>query len=134
MYVQQAPVPVQASLFSPQVPSIVKFMTSVPSSVLIKSDPNPGVILSLPSFDEIISELNKDKTNEMPYYFSDMLPSGGKKINSTVIEDVDQQFFALSSIFSLSELITERIPALIAEIISDSVRPSITISRTKLEV
>ena len=38
------------------MPSIVKFMTSVPSSVLIKSDPNPGVILSLPSFDEIISE------------------------------------------------------------------------------
>ena len=54
--------------------------------------------------DEIISELNKDKTNELPYYFSDMVPSGGKKINSTVIEDVDQQFFALSSIFSLTEL------------------------------
>jgi len=52
--------------------------------------------------DEIIAELNKDKTNEMPYYFSDMLPSGGKKINSIEIEDVDQKFFALSEIFSLT--------------------------------
>ena len=51
--------------------------------------------------DRILEELVKDKTNSMPYYFSDMVPLGGNKINSIEIEDADQQFFALSSIFQL---------------------------------
>ena len=52
--------------------------------------------------DKILAELNKDKTNEMPYYFSDMVPQGGSVINSITIEDVDQQFFALSETFSMT--------------------------------
>ena len=52
--------------------------------------------------DKIIAEVNKDKVNSMPYYFSDMIPQGGTVINSATIEDVDQKFFALSAVFSMS--------------------------------
>ena len=52
--------------------------------------------------DKIIAEVNKDKVNSMPYYFSDMIPQGGTVVNSTTIEDTDQKFFALSAVFSMS--------------------------------
>ena len=52
--------------------------------------------------DRILTDLNKDKTNEMSYYFSDMVPRGGTVVNSITIEDTDQKFFALSAVFSMS--------------------------------
>jgi len=54
--------------------------------------------------DKIITELNKDKVNTMPFYFSDMIPySGAIQTNHTVL-DSDEVFFPLSQIFSLEEL------------------------------
>ena len=39
----------------------------------------------------------------MSYYFSDMVPFRWQKINSITIEDTDQTFFALTSIFDISQ-------------------------------
>jgi hypothetical protein len=52
--------------------------------------------------DEILKEINKDKTPSMPFYFSDMLPLGATRKNTYVIEDIDQTFFALETTFLLS--------------------------------
>ena len=54
--------------------------------------------------DLILKEMNKDKTSSMPFYFSDMIPQGGFTTTAFEIEDIDEQFFALSQIFSLDEL------------------------------
>jgi len=54
--------------------------------------------------DAIIKEINKNKTSKMPFYFSDMVPAGASVVNSVTVEDVDNQFFALSKVFTLETL------------------------------
>ena len=53
------------------------------------------------TFEKVLEEIVKGKSKDLPYYFSDMIPYAGKKINSNLIVDVDQQFFPLSSDFNL---------------------------------
>jgi len=53
--------------------------------------------------DRILQEIVKDKTDSMPFYFSDMIPLGASKRITIEIEDADSQnFFGLSEIFDLS--------------------------------
>lgn len=53
--------------------------------------------------DKILEKIVKDKTNTMPFYFSDMVPLGAAKRTSFEIEDADSQnFFALTTPFSLN--------------------------------
>ena len=54
--------------------------------------------------DKILVELNKDKTSTMPFYFSDMVPAGAAVSNTITIDDVEDQFFALTKVFTLDEL------------------------------
>ena len=51
--------------------------------------------------DRILVEMNKDKTSTMPFYFTDMVPVGAAVSNTVTIEDVEDQFFALTKIFTL---------------------------------
>ena len=51
--------------------------------------------------DLILNELTKDKVNSMPFYFSDMVPFKGSVKQSIEVSDVDNQFFALTKIFTL---------------------------------
>ena len=46
----------------------------------------------------------KDKTNNMPFFFSDMMGIGTYTKTSHTVKDKDTQFFALSSDFNLSAL------------------------------
>ena len=52
--------------------------------------------------DKIMSDLNKDKINSMPYYFSDMVPQGSFNKTTHVVDDNTQEYFLLSKAFSLS--------------------------------
>lgn len=52
--------------------------------------------------DRIISEINKDANESMPFYFSDMVPNGGQLTNSYKIIDTDEQYFALSKVFDIN--------------------------------
>jgi len=52
--------------------------------------------------DKVLAELVKDKTNKMPFYFSDMIPLGATKKTSFIIDDADSQnFFALTNVFDI---------------------------------
>jgi len=51
--------------------------------------------------DLILREMLKDKTNTMPFYFTDMIPTGASTRNVFEINDIDLQFFALTYPFSL---------------------------------
>ena len=53
--------------------------------------------------DKIFAEINKDKNSNMPFYFSDMVPTGAAKVNRYTVEDDQEQFFALSEVFDISE-------------------------------
>ena len=53
--------------------------------------------------DLILQKINKDKIKSMPFYFSDMFPVGAAKTTNHTIYDEQQQFFALSQPFSLTE-------------------------------
>ena len=57
-----------------------------------------------PHVDNIIAQLNIDKTSDMPFYFSDMLPQVGVLTSSTTLVDTDQTYFPLSQVFLQSEL------------------------------
>ena len=52
--------------------------------------------------DLIMSTMNRDKTNSMPFYFSDMVPTGAAKKSTVEVEDADNNFFALSEAFDLT--------------------------------
>ena len=51
--------------------------------------------------DRILAELNKDKINSMPFYFSDMVPQGSVKRTTHEVDDNTQEYFLLSKAFSL---------------------------------
>ena len=52
--------------------------------------------------DKILVEINKDKINSMPFYFSDMVPTHGSAKKTThEIESSTQIYFALSESFTL---------------------------------
>lgn len=54
--------------------------------------------------DAILTEITKDKVNTMPFYFSDMVAYGSAITTRITIEDIDSQFFALNTPFTLSTL------------------------------
>ena len=54
--------------------------------------------------DRIMLEMNKDKVSSMPFYFSDMVPTGAVKVNRFEIFDEQQQFFATTEKFDLKTL------------------------------
>ena len=54
--------------------------------------------------DAIISEINKDKTKSMPFYFSDMLPIGPSRRLEYTVLDPRNPFYALSEPFEPNEL------------------------------
>ena len=54
--------------------------------------------------DAILTEITKDKTNAMPFYFSDMLAFSAPITTKITIEDIDSQFFALTTPFTLTDL------------------------------
>ena len=53
-------------------------------------------------FDKIMAELNIDKTSKMPFYFSDMVPTGATKFTEHDVIDKDEKYFALNEIYSAS--------------------------------
>lgn len=57
-----------------------------------------------PHVDLILTELNRNKTNSMPFYFSDMVPYFGEKRTEYIVEDPGNVFFALSTPFTLTQL------------------------------
>ena len=54
--------------------------------------------------DVILQKINSVKNNTMPFYFSDMVPTGGVKKLSYTVLDPDEKFFALSEIFDNTKL------------------------------
>jgi len=52
--------------------------------------------------DRILREMTKDKTKNMPFFFSDMVPEGAARSSLIEVEDPDNNFFALSSIFDIN--------------------------------
>ena len=54
--------------------------------------------------DLILTELNKEKNNKMPFYFSDMLSYSASKVTRYEVEDPGNVFFALTSPFDLETL------------------------------
>ena len=54
--------------------------------------------------DEVLRRINKDKTKSMSFYFTDMVGSGGSKKTSITIGDPGNPYYALTNVFSLSEL------------------------------
>ena len=55
-------------------------------------------------FEKVMAELNKNKTNDMPFYFSDMIGSGTAKVNQHIVRDPDQGYYSLETNFNLREL------------------------------
>ena len=54
--------------------------------------------------DSILQTINSVKSKEMPFYFSDMVPTGAVKKLSYTILDADETFFALSEVFDNNTL------------------------------
>lgn len=65
--------------------------------------------------DIIIKEITKDKTNNMPFYFSDMIAHGPSVTTRITIEDVDSEFFALNTAFTLEKLNTRAVTVYLNE-------------------
>ena len=59
--------------------------------------------------DKILTEINKDKINSNPFYFSDMIPYGASINNRVVIEDPDNNFFALTQTFEYDKINTKAV-------------------------
>ena len=55
-------------------------------------------------FDRLLKQINKNKTYDMPFYFSDMVGGGTATRGRHIVDDVDTQFFALSTNFNLESL------------------------------
>jgi hypothetical protein len=53
--------------------------------------------------DLILRTINSQKTERMPFYFTDMVPTGGAKHIQHEVKASDDDYFALSAPFSLSE-------------------------------
>jgi len=53
---------------------------------------------------KILSELNKDKTPSMPYYFSDMVPIGANNVLTFEVLDPRNPYYALTQPFDPKEL------------------------------
>ena len=51
-----------------------------------------------------MEKLNKDKSNDMPFYFSDMLGYTSAKRSTHVVENPSSQYFALATPFDLTKL------------------------------
>ena len=54
--------------------------------------------------DAILANITVDKTSSMPFYFSDMLAFGPPITTTTTVDDIDAQFFALNTPFTLNVL------------------------------
>lgn len=54
--------------------------------------------------DIILQKLSANKTNQSPYYFSDMVPFGGKKVLTYTVEDLTISAYPLSKVFNNDEL------------------------------
>jgi hypothetical protein len=54
--------------------------------------------------DSILQTINSVKSKEMPFYFSDMVPTGAVKKLSYTILDANETFFALSEVFDNNTL------------------------------
>ena len=54
--------------------------------------------------DRLLKQINKDKTYDMPFYFSDMVGTGTLLKGKHTVEDVDTKFYALSDDFNLTSL------------------------------
>ena len=54
--------------------------------------------------DKILIELNKDKTPAMPYYFSDMVPTGANNVLTFEVLDERNPYYSLSKVFNPREL------------------------------
>ena len=54
--------------------------------------------------DNVLTELVKDKTNVMPFYFSDMVAFGATKNYTYTVTDSGNEFYALSQAFDLNTL------------------------------
>jgi len=54
--------------------------------------------------DLILKELNKDKTPNMPYYFSDMVPTGANNVIRNSVLDSRNPYYQLTSAFDASAL------------------------------
>ena len=52
----------------------------------------------------ILQELNKDKSNNFPYYFSDMVPYRASVKNNITVIDGRVKFYPLTNVFNLDEL------------------------------
>ena len=52
----------------------------------------------------ILQEINKDKPNNFPYYFSDMVPYRASKITNITVIDGRIKFYPLTNVFNLDEL------------------------------
>ena len=50
--------------------------------------------------DLILQKLSANKTNQSPYYFSGMVPTGGKKTLSYIVEDLTISEYPLSKVFN----------------------------------
>ena len=55
-------------------------------------------------FDKVIEAVVQSKSNDMPFYFSDMIGVGTYNLTSHNVKDKDTQFFALSKDFNLNTL------------------------------
>ena len=55
-------------------------------------------------FDRVMAEVVKNKTSDMPFYFSDMIGLGTCSTVKHIVKDKDTQFFALSTDFNLTTL------------------------------
>ena len=54
--------------------------------------------------DKILQKINSEKTEGMPFYFSDMVPISGAKLTQFEVKPSTQNFFALNRVFNLNEL------------------------------
>lgn len=59
--------------------------------------------------DVLIKEIAKDKTNNMPFYFSDMIAHGPSITTRITVEDAESEFFALNTPFTLNSLNTRAV-------------------------
>ena len=55
-------------------------------------------------FDRVMKKVVRSKTNDMPYYFSDMIGIGTSTKTTHTVEDIDTVFYALAQDFGLSDL------------------------------
>ena len=64
---------------------------------------------TIPHFDKVMKAVVRDKTNDMPFYFSDMIGLGTCNSTKHIVKDKDTQFFALTHNFDLTTLSSKAI-------------------------